>query len=131
MNVLLVDDNPFVCKTYQEALILLGFKVSTAKDGHDALNQFKLNSNKFNIIVSDIVMPEMSGIQLVRYIRIIRPDIPAIFITGYDSEINAPGALSNCCVLKKPFLIDDLVKKIRGYGTNTVELLVPIQSTHQ
>jgi len=119
MNVLLVDDNPFVCNTYQEALTVLGFKVYTAKDGNDALNQFKLNSNKFNIIVSDIVMPEMSGIQLVRYIRIIRPDIPAIFITGYDSEIKKPEVITNCCVLKKPFLINDLVQKIREYGIKT------------
>jgi len=115
VNVLLVDDNIFVRDTYKEALTLMGYNVTTANNGIDALNQFENKGRNFNIIVSDIVMPEMSGIQMMKQIRILNPDIPAIFITGYDSDVNAPENLSNSYVLKKPFSIHDLVQQVRDH----------------
>jgi len=90
-HILIVDDEPLVRRSLSELLTLSGYAVSTASDGKEALNLLK--SYDADIIITDIKMPQMDGIQLLRQIRSLNRDIPVILITGYASIENAVDAM--------------------------------------
>ena len=79
-NVLLVDDDPDVLAVYAELLADCGHKVDTASDGFAAIA--KLNANSYDVIVSDIAMPGMDGLQFLRAVRELDLDVPVILSTG-------------------------------------------------
>jgi CheY-like chemotaxis protein len=85
-NILLVEDSPEVSMTVSEILGSAGHKVATAGNGNDALIQLK--NGRFDLIVSDIWMPEMDGIALLKAIRSAGNAIPVVVISG--GAPNAP-----------------------------------------
>ena len=113
-SVLLVDDYINVRDTYAEALASMGYQVITANDGLDALACFEQHGDNIDIVVSDIVMPKMSGFHAVERMRMQRPELPVIFMTGYDPQTNVPGNLrANSQMLSKPFSIVELAEQIQ------------------
>jgi EAL domain-containing protein (putative c-di-GMP-specific phosphodiesterase class I) len=79
-EVLVVDDEPVTARSYARALAADGFKVSVAHDGHEASALAK--ARQFDVIISDIAMPDMDGLALLRVIRETDLDVPMIFMTG-------------------------------------------------
>jgi DNA-binding NtrC family response regulator len=80
-DLLIVDDDPLVCDSLKEMLLLEGYQVDTAPGGEQALA--KLREDRFRVILSDIQMPGMSGLDLLRELKGRSPDTPIIFITGH------------------------------------------------
>ncbi|MDD2902077.1 MAG: sigma-54 dependent transcriptional regulator [Syntrophales bacterium] len=81
IDFLIVDDDPLVCDSLKEMLLLEGYQVDTATGGEQALA--KLNEERFRIIISDIQMPGINGLELLRELKGRSPDTPIIFITGH------------------------------------------------
>lgn len=80
VRLLLVDDEPTVAKAYQRALERRGWIVDTAENGKQAIERMKAAS--FDVIVSDISMPEMNGLEFLRAVREHDLDVPVILMTG-------------------------------------------------
>lgn len=90
-HILIVDDEPLVRRSLSELLTLCGYTVTTASNGKEALDCLK--SYTADITITDMKMPEMDGVQLLKQIKKIYPDMPVILITGYGSIQNAVDAM--------------------------------------
>jgi len=90
-HILIVDDEPLVRRSLSELLTLSGYVVSAASNGREALDLLK--SYTTDIIITDMKMPEMDGMHLLKQIKTDYPDIPVILITGYGSIENAVDAI--------------------------------------
>ncbi len=88
-RILFVDDEEIICETYSGMLLQLGHEVSTRKNGVDALDVFKAGPDKFDLVITDQAMPNLSGLDLADHLRKIRPNISIILCTGY-SELITP-----------------------------------------
>jgi EAL domain-containing protein (putative c-di-GMP-specific phosphodiesterase class I) len=91
LRLLLVDDDPAVLRAYGRALERHGTTVTTASSGKDAVDRLKAAS--FDVIVSDISMPEMTGIEFLRAVRGHDLDVPVILVTGAPSVESAVRAV--------------------------------------
>lgn len=116
-TILLVEDEELLRAGVQEMLEIQGFRVITAPNGHEALAC--LTSEVIDLVVTDLVMPQMNGIDFVQQLRKIRPDVPVIVVSGSTRNImqrfgidtiQVPGANAS---LSKPFKSIDLVAQIR------------------
>lgn len=83
-KVLVVDDDPVVCKSFDRVLSGKGYAVITAGSGEEALR--KLNEEKYDLIYSDIRMPGMNGLEVAESVKARRPWTPVVIITGYGTE---------------------------------------------
>jgi DNA-binding response OmpR family regulator len=101
--ILIVDDEKNIRLTLSQALETLGAEIDTAANGEEALT--KLKGRKFGLILLDIRMPGMDGMEVLRQVREIRPDIRVIMITAYGTVESAVEAMKLGAVdfLQKPF----------------------------
>lgn len=112
-NILIVDDEKWVREVFREFCELVDdFKVEIASNGHDALN--KIKNNNYDLVTVDLIMPEMSGLELLTEIKQISPGLPVIVITGNATEklINQAGVLGASNVMYKPISIDTFFSEI-------------------
>ena len=87
-RIMLVDDEETIIDTGREMLEYLGYSVEAySKSGH-ALNEFKKSPEKYDLVISDMTMPEMNGDELAKKMITLRPDIPIIICTGYNPKID-------------------------------------------
>ena len=110
-RVLIVDDDPSVRDVLKEYLVMEGHSVTAVENGSRAYEQFRFN--KFDIVLLDINMPKMDGIETVKAIRECNPDIPVILISGQDDRDIIDEAMKNRAsdYFKKPLDIELLLKK--------------------
>ena len=101
--ILIVDDEKNIRLTLSQALETLGAEIDTASNGEEALA--KLKEKEFGLILLDIRMPGMDGMEVLRRVREIRPDIRIIMITAYGTIESAVEAIKLGAVdfLQKPF----------------------------
>ena len=115
-TLLLVEDEQAVRRPTVEFLRLQGYKVLEAKDGIDALSQAREYAQKIDLLVSDVVMPGMSGGELARQLVALRPSLKFLFVSGYAGKT----ALDHKVVdletnfLQKPYSLKQLSLKIRN-----------------
>ncbi len=114
-HILLVDDEPSIAKLEQQMIERLGYKVSVRTSSVEALEAFKTNSDQFDMVLSDMSMPNMTGDQLAGEIKKIKPDIPVIICTGFSERINRDNAeaIGVNAFLMKPIVKTDMAKTIR------------------
>jgi CheY-like chemotaxis protein len=86
-RILFVDDEPAIIALGDRILTRLGYAVEARASGTDALACFSDNPKRFDLVVTDMTMPHMTGDELARRILAIRPDIPVILCTGYSSQV--------------------------------------------
>jgi NADH:ubiquinone oxidoreductase subunit E len=117
-NILVVDDEAIVLKSCERILTSEGFGVDTATTAKKALSL--LERNFYDLIITDIKMPEMDGIEFMREVRKKNPDINIIVITGYPSQESIKAALSLRIIdyLPKPFSPNHLLELVK----NTIEI---------
>ena len=118
-NILIIEDDKLVLGTLKRFLRKEGYGVSTAESGQEALE--KIKNEKFNLIISDIRMPGLDGIDTLKLIREYlavsnRDLIPELLITGYANEENRKKAdeLRVSGYLAKPFDLKDLLWNIKN-----------------
>ncbi|MCX7668271.1 MAG: response regulator, partial [Atribacterota bacterium] len=107
-RVLVADDERFMAEMLQEIFEEEGMLVETALDGKRALEKF--HSSSFDLVLLDLRMPEMSGMDVLREIKRADPDVPEVVITAYGSVDNAVEALKVGAYdfVTKPFKIEEL-----------------------
>ena len=112
-TILIVDDEENLAKLLAEMLDTNGCQCEIYTSPLEALTAFQAEPNKFDLIISDQTMPELTGLEMIKRIRIIRPDIPAIISTGYSNSIDNRIANENdISLLNKPLLSADLTTAI-------------------
>ena len=107
-NILVVDDDKTVCKSIANVLENEGYKVDMAFSGEEALAA--VNKNKYAVVLLDLMLPGISGIEVLQQIKKQNPNITAIMITGYPSVKTAVESikLSAFDYIPKPFTPDEL-----------------------
>jgi DNA-binding NtrC family response regulator len=112
-RLLLADDEPALLTLFRKVLEQAGFEVVTASDGADALAT--VHRGEIDLLVTDIEMPHMTGIELLRLVRQQVPTLPVIIMTGGSALKTAPAAagLGVTQFLLKPVLPQQLVTTVR------------------
>ena len=114
-TILLVDDEPQLLEVVGEILQSLGYSVATGANGLEALDIFKRKPDGFDLVISDMSMPNMDGEALARELVRIRPDIPIIICTGFSLQPDEQSSRQHnikACV-SKPILRRNLAETIR------------------
>lgn len=111
-RVLVVDDDPGVRDSLSEFLATLDFQVVTAEDGEDALNHYQRGD--FEIIMADLVMPKVDGMELLRRIREVDEEVIFLMITGHPSIGSAVESINKGAedYIAKPFHLEDVKLRI-------------------
>jgi two-component system cell cycle sensor histidine kinase/response regulator CckA len=112
--ILLVEDESDVRAWMRDALIEEGYEVLAASGGVQALRTCTLRAGPIDLVVTDVVMPGMSGPDLVRRLETQRPDLPVLYVSGYAGEDQPSRGLrgTGAELLEKPFNRRDLVRRI-------------------
>jgi len=115
-TILLVDDQEIVVAVGQEVLRELGYEVMTALSGAEAIELFRLNKDRINLVILDMIMPGMNGSETYTRLKEIDPRVRVILSSGYSRDGQAQAILENGCqsFLQKPFDIIELSKEIRN-----------------
>jgi PAS domain S-box-containing protein len=115
-KILLVDDEIIIARTEQQLLERLGYRVTIRTGSIDALEAFKANPDKFDLVVTDMNMPNMTGVQLTGEIKKIRPEIPIILCTGFSYQVNEEKskALGIQGFIMKPVMMREIAELIRN-----------------
>lgn len=114
-KILLVDDEEIVLETMSDDLREVGFNVVQASNGSEGLHQFV--RGEFDLVISDLMMGETDGFEVLREIKKISPETPVVIITGYPSkkvsqEVMALGASD---VIVKPFSLEDIFEVVNQH----------------
>jgi len=92
--VLVVDDNPVLLDVCCQMLEHLGYQVIKASDSEEALEIFRTHAGVIDLVISDVEMPGMSGMELTTELLAIRPGMPILLYSGYNGSININQALT-------------------------------------
>ena len=113
-SVLVADDENAVRRFVVRVLEREGYAVSQARDGAEALEMLKREPSVFSVVVSDIVMPRLNGVELVQELSVLRPDLPVILMSGFATAALAElGIAAPCSILPKPFPSERLIEEVR------------------
>jgi len=114
--ILLVDDEVSLLESGRAVLNSLGYKVMVAHDGVEAVDIYTSHQSSIDLVITDVVMPHMSGIDAAKAFRKINPTAKVLFVTGYDrtNSFRKDDRLDSDYVLQKPFSVAQLSQKIRG-----------------
>lgn len=112
-KILIIEDDRAVRETTVRLLLRAGFKVAAAEDKAGALAALS-GPEKIELIVTDVIMPEHSGPELVRLLRQDRPDLVALYVSGYAGEaLQEHGLSQEDAFLQKPYMPGVLISRIR------------------
>ncbi len=113
-HILVVDDEKYIVDLLKEMLDQLGYEVTARYSSLDALDAFRSNPQRFNLILTDQTMPQMTGIELAREALGVRPDIPVVLCTGLSENITMERAEQKglAALLMKPMSLRDLAETV-------------------
>jgi DNA-binding NtrC family response regulator len=113
-SVLVVDDETavrrFACRVLEHA----GYDVFEAADGAEALDLLKDGASEVEVVVSDVVMPRINGVQLMQALSVSRPELPVLLMSGYaTAALIDLGIVVPCGVISKPFPAERLIQEVQ------------------
>jgi CheY-like chemotaxis protein len=114
-TILVVDDEISIVNMVQRMFERLGYKVETAITPQDALDRFALNPDHFDLVITDMTMPQMTGVNLSEKLMDIRKDIPIIICTGHSALVDEDKAkeLGLAAYVMKPINLSEIAQTIR------------------
>lgn len=113
--ILIVDDEPMMREVLGDVMTSEGYRVRCAKDGQEALEVVAIEPP--DLIVSDVAMPGVDGVELVRRLRGRGADVPVVLISGHAARVKLPGVR----FIRKPFEIDHLIMEVsRALSPSTI-----------
>jgi CheY-like chemotaxis protein len=114
-TILLVDDENFILKICTKLLHQLGYQVITADNGPKAIELFISKKDSIDLVILDMVMPQMNGAEVAKNIRSIAPDAPILVSSGYNLDQDGNDTTANFNgYLQKPFKLQQLSTTIRS-----------------
>jgi len=113
--VLLVEDEEVIRRVVTESLERQGYKVIAVEDGSQAIAICERQDQAIDLLLTDVVMPLMSGPQLVQRVASLRPDLRVLYVSGYTDRalVHQGQRASGTAFLQKPFTPDALARKVR------------------
>ncbi len=113
-NILMVDDEDMIIQAASAILLSLGYEVEARTSSKDALVRFKAAPDRFDLVLTDLTMPEMTGVALAMEIRKISPDIPIVLCTGFTAGITEQTRVMSGIdkILMKPILRSELARTL-------------------
>jgi CheY-like chemotaxis protein/glycine cleavage system H lipoate-binding protein len=116
-RILAVDDEPVVLDAFRKILVLDGFSVDTVESGAEALGL--VQRHDYDFVFTDLKMPGMGGVEVVKGVKQLRPDVDVVVITGYATIESAVETMRDGAVeyVQKPFTVDELTKFVRRLVT--------------
>jgi signal transduction histidine kinase/DNA-binding response OmpR family regulator len=120
-HVLIVDDDRDVGRLAARILETFRYEVTALTDPTEAVNLVRKRPTKFDLVMTDLLMPELSGPELARALKKIRPDLPLVLISGLVSSVTEESARRQGFVglIRKPFEIDQIAKSVAGILDNS------------
>jgi PAS domain S-box-containing protein len=114
-RILFIDDEKALVDLGKQMLEHLGYKVTIRTSSIEALELFKVKSDRFDLVITDMTMPNMTGDKLAKELMKVRPDIPIIICTGYSERISEEkaGSLGIRKFIMKPIVMSDMAKTVR------------------
>ncbi len=120
-TILLVEDDEAVLNVVRNLLSLNRYLVIEAHNGFQALAICQDYSDVIHMMITDIIMPQMNGIELAKQARRLRPEMKVLFMSGYVPEyLQQQGLTDDMVLLRKPFDLEDLVLKMRAVRETAV-----------
>jgi signal transduction histidine kinase/CheY-like chemotaxis protein len=115
-HVLFIDDEVMLADIGCQMLERLGYRVTMRTSSVEALEAFRAQPNSFDMVISDLTMPNLTGDRLASHLLAIRDDIPIVLCTGFSSLMNEEraAALGVRALLSKPLSMEEMAHKIRG-----------------
>lgn len=112
---MLVDDEKTLADIEKQMLSWLGYEVEVRTSAVEALEAFRANPQKFDLVITDFSMPQMTGTKLARQMTQIRPEVPIILCTGFSEQLDEGQMLSIGIksVLLKPLVAKELAEGVR------------------
>jgi PAS domain S-box-containing protein len=103
-KILVLDDEPALTSVMQRALRRLDYQVTTSNDAAAAVRLVRDQPSAFDLVITDLTMPELNGLEVARQLRALRPDLPIILVSGYSVAVDADSlrAAGICERLEKP-----------------------------
>ena len=114
-SILLVDDEERILTVGREICKALGYSVATADSGKKAIEIYKKRKDTINLVILDMIMPNMNGLETFMELKKINPDIKVLLSTGYSIDANAQKMLKQGCkgYILKPYSVIDFSHKLR------------------
>jgi len=115
-RVLIVDDNPNMSNLLSDMLEVFDFSSQRAADGEEALSI--LHQQDFSLLITDLRMPKMTGLELLKAVKDQYPELPVVVITGYSTEATEQELVSAKAdgFLNKPFRMNDIESVLRKFS---------------
>jgi CheY-like chemotaxis protein len=114
-TIMIVDDEPDVLITYESFLSYTGFKVRTYANSYQALKDFASNPNQYDLVILDIRMENMNGLQLYQSLKAMNPSSKIIFVSALDAAKELTSIFSDICpgdVIKKPVEKENFIRAV-------------------
>lgn len=129
-HILVVDDEKYIVDLQKEMLDQLGYEVTARYSSLDALDAFRSNPHRFDLILTDQTMPQMTGVELAMEALGIRPGIPIVLCTGLSENINMEraGKTGLAALLMKPMSLQDLAETIHRILNEPETVIHPADS---
>jgi hypothetical protein len=110
-------------------LLRHGYRVLEARHGKDALSEANRHPDRIDLLLTDVVMPEMSGLTLAAALRERRPDLRVLFMSGYTSEeiLRRANADPGPSLLQKPFAGEELARVVRATLDSPAAVIAPAE----
>jgi two-component system, cell cycle sensor histidine kinase and response regulator CckA len=109
-TILMIDDEDLLLTMGEMVLSSFGYQVLTASSGPKALEIFTEKAREIDLVITDLVMPQMSGRELIERLRRISPGVKVICASGF---VRPPSSEENENYLQKPFASQDLLRKVK------------------
>ena len=115
-RILIIDDEPHILLMLKKMLERAGYEIDIASDGNEGLNLFEKSPS--DLVITDIIMPEKEGLETIRAMRRIQPDLKIIAMSGggkisADNYLETAKIFGASKVLEKPFGKDDMVAAVK------------------
>jgi len=114
-KIMIVDDEVDVCNLFRDALQAAGYNVSAFTNPTEAFEDFKLHNEEYGVIITDIRMPEMSGIELIKRVNQINKNVKVFLMTAFELKNEELQELRMNEFLNKPIYTQRLVEMVRKH----------------
>jgi CheY-like chemotaxis protein len=113
--ILVVDDEPSILNTTRQTLEAFGYRVVTAPDGSSAVLEFSRKKSEISVVITDVSMPGMDGVETSRALMAIEPAVKIILVSGLEDRLETASAMSvkKLHTIAKPFSTFDLLSMLQ------------------
>ena len=115
LKIMIVDDEVDICNLFRDALQVAGYNVRAFTNPTEALEDFRLHNEEYGVIITDIRMPEMSGIELIKKVNQINKNVKVFLMTAFELKNEELQELKMNEFLNKPIYTQRLVEMVKRY----------------